>query len=131
MGLLDEVLKQTTGQGGDMTPLINALNTLLVGDQSGQGGASAQPSPQPSTAAARNASTGTSTAGTPDGGLLGGLNGLLEKLQNAGHGETVNSWVGSGPNKPIEPGQLGEALGQQTVSTAAQQVGLNEQELLS
>lgn len=116
MGLLDEVLSQAA-QGGN-SPLMSALNTLLVGTQGGIGA-------QPSAAAA------SASSGGPNGGLVGGLGGLLEKLQNAGHGETVNSWVGPGPNKPIEPGALGAALGQKTVSTAAQQAGMNEQQLLA
>lgn len=56
---------------------------------------------------------------------------MLQKLENAGHGDAVKSWTGSGPNKPINPGQLGAALGPNTVSAAAQQSGLNEQELLT
>lgn len=118
MGLLDEVLSQAAQGGNGANPLVSALNALLVGSQ---GGSATQPS-----AAAANASTGG-----PNGGLAGGLSGLLEKLQNAGHGEAVNSWIGPGPNKPIAPGQLGAALGQKTVSAAAQQSGLNEQELLA
>ena len=67
----------------------------------------------------------------PDGGLVGGLGGLLEKLQSAGHGETVKSWLGPGQNQPIEPGQLRSALGQKTVSDVAQRAGVSEQEFLS
>ena len=67
----------------------------------------------------------------PDGGLVGGLGGLLEKLQNAGHDDTVNSWLGPGQNQPIEPGQLGSALGQKSIGQAAQQAGITEQDFLS
>jgi uncharacterized protein YidB (DUF937 family) len=72
-------------------------------------------------------------AGTtsPDGGLVGGLGGLLEKLQTAGHGETVKSWLGPGQNQPIGPGQLGSALGQNNIGAAAQQAGVTEQDFLS
>jgi uncharacterized protein YidB (DUF937 family) len=72
-----------------------------------------------------------SGAAPGDGGLAGGLGGLLEKLQNAGHGDTVKSWLGDGQNKAIEPGQLGSALGQKTISTAAQQAGIGEQDFLT
>jgi uncharacterized protein YidB (DUF937 family) len=75
-------------------------------------------------------SGGTGSA-SPDGGLVGGLGGLLEKLQSAGHGETVKSWLGPGQNQPIEPGQLGSALGQKNIGAAAQQAGVSEQEFLS
>jgi uncharacterized protein YidB (DUF937 family) len=70
-------------------------------------------------------------AATPDGGLVGGIGGLLEKLQNAGHSDIAKSWVGPGQNLPIEPGQLRSALGQSAVSDAAQQAGVTEQDLLS
>jgi uncharacterized protein YidB (DUF937 family) len=63
--------------------------------------------------------------------LVGGIGGLLEKLQNAGHSDIANSWVGPGQNMPIEPGQLRSALGQGAVSDAAQQAGVSEQDLLS
>jgi uncharacterized protein YidB (DUF937 family) len=110
MGLLDQVLAQA-GQGGN-NPLMSALEALLVNSPGGQ---AAQPSP----------------GGAPDGGLVGGIGGLLQKLQDAGHGETANSWVGPGPNKPIQPGHLGAALGPNTVSAAAQHSGLDEQQLLT
>ena len=45
------------------------------------------------------------------GGLLGGLRGLLDQLQKGGLGSNANSWVGSGPNQPVPPAQLGTALG--------------------
>jgi uncharacterized protein YidB (DUF937 family) len=101
-----------------------ALGALLVDKTTGSCGAPTQSSTQPAAPPQTN-------AGSADGGLLGGLEGLVETLQNAGHGETVNSWIGKGPNKSIDPGQLGAALGQQNVSTAAQQAGMNEQELLT
>ena len=64
-------------------------------------------------------------------GLFGGLNDLVSKFQNAGHGDVVNSWVGAGPNQPIQPSQVGSALGQQTISDLARQAGVSEQELLN
>src|SRR5262249_40144270 len=63
--------------------------------------------------------------------MVGGIGGLLERLQNAGHGDIANSWVGPGQNLPIEPGQLRTALGQRAVSNAAQQAGVTEQDLLT
>ncbi|ARP98870.1 YidB family protein [Pseudorhodoplanes sinuspersici] len=122
MGLLDAVNNSTPG-GNIAKPLMIALGTLLVHKMfSGSNAAPLQPSATPEA---------NSAAGTPDGGLLGGLGGLLNQLQASGHGDKVDSWVGSGQNKPIDPGQLGSALGQKTVSNAAQQAGVSEQELLS
>jgi uncharacterized protein YidB (DUF937 family) len=104
--------------------LLLGLGALLVGRMlrgaSSAGGVSAPQGQGPSPGTA-----------SPDGGLLGGIGGLLEKLQNAGHSDIANSWVGPGQNLPIEPGQLHSALGQKTVSDAAQQAGVTEQDLLS
>jgi uncharacterized protein YidB (DUF937 family) len=63
------------------------------------------------------------------GGLLGGLGGLLDKLQRSGLGDTTSSWVGSGQNKPVSPGQLGPALGPDIIKTLAQRSGLSEEEI--
>jgi uncharacterized protein YidB (DUF937 family) len=69
----------------------------------------------------------TSNEGT--GGLLGGLGGLLDKLQKGGLGNVTNSWVGSGQNQPVSPGQLGPALGSDLIKALAQRSGLSEEEL--
>jgi uncharacterized protein YidB (DUF937 family) len=103
-------------------PIMLGLGALLVGRMLSRGSTTAQ-APVPQAGGA-----GTSPA---DGGLAGGLGGLLDKLQSAGHSEVVKSWLGPGQNQPIEPGQLGAALGQKTVSDVAQQAGINEQEFLA
>ena len=73
---------------------------------------------------------GASPAPSVDaGGLLGGLGGLLEKLQQGGLGEVAKSWVGSGQNQPISPGPLGSALGPSIVKALAEKTGLSEQEV--
>ncbi|MFL5251475.1 MAG: YidB family protein [Rhodopila sp.] len=117
MGLFDDAVP-----GGNITkPLLVALGALLVGKMMSGGSAPAEaPAPQP--------------GAMPDaqqGGLLGGLGGLLDRLSNAGLGQTVNSWVGTGQNAPIQPGQLNNALGQTTISDLARQSGMSEQELLA
>ena len=114
MGLLDEILAQAVPnqQASGPNPFAVALQSLLVGG-SPQG--AAQPAAAPN---------------NPDGGLVGGLSGLLQKLQDAGHGQTVQSWTSPGPSQQIAPTHLGAAIGQQNVAVAAQQSGLNEQELL-
>ena len=59
-----------------------------------------------------------------DGGA-GGLGGLVAKFQQAGLGDVVSSWIGSGQNQAISPDQLGQVLGQDTLSGLASQFGLN------
>ncbi len=77
------------------------------------------------------ASGGASSAPAAPGPLGGGLGGLLDQLKQAGLGEKVDSWVGQGNNHQIEPGQLGDALGQKTLSEIAAHAGIDQQELLN
>jgi len=77
----------------------------------------------------------------PLGGLLGGaaagsvisggLGDLLKQLQQGGHGETANSWVGGGPNKAISPGDLASALGADQIDSLASQSGMSRDDLLN
>ncbi len=131
MGLFDDAVP-----GGNIaTPIMIALGTLLVGKMMGGigGGASAQAPGAPAAAPSGIPGGIPGGMGQPqqDGGLMGGLGGLLNRLTNAGHGDAVSSWVGSGANAPIHPEGLGTALGQTTVSDLAQRSGMSEQELLA
>jgi uncharacterized protein YidB (DUF937 family) len=56
----------------------------------------------------------------------GGLEGLLAKFQQGGLGEIAQSWVSTGPNLPISPDQLGQALGPDLLK----QLGGGGQEML-
>ena len=117
MGLFDDALRGAVPGGNVAAPLAIAAGALLLGKYfSNRSAAPAQPS---------------APAAPQGGGLLSGLNDLVQKFQNAGHGEAVNSWVGTGPNQPVSPSQVGSALGQQTISDLARQAGVSEQELLS
>ncbi len=61
----------------------------------------------------------------------GGLNDLLGRFQQNGHGDIANSWIGTGANHAISPDQLQQALGPDTVSSLAQQAGLSDIDVLS
>ncbi len=45
-----------------------------------------------------------------DGGH-GGLGGLVDKFNQAGHGDVISSWIGPGENKPVSQDQLQDVLG--------------------
>jgi uncharacterized protein YidB (DUF937 family) len=62
--------------------------------------------------------------------LSGGLNDLLKQFQQNGQGETVNSWVGTGPNKQISPNDLGGALGSDRINALIDQTGMSRDDLL-
>ncbi len=117
-GLEDRIRSAVPG-GNIGKPLMLALLALLASGVlfrgSGTGSAT---------------STGSQpTSGEGPGGLLGGLGGLLDKLQRGGLGNVANSWVGSGQNQPVSPGQLGPALGPDIIKALAQRSGLSEEEL--
>ena len=65
------------------------------------------------------------TAMLSNTGGEGGLGGLIGKFQRAGLGDTIASWVGSGPNQKVSPGQMSDALGEGTLSQIAAQLGLS------
>ena len=117
MGLFDDAVP-----GGNIAkPIMIALGALLVGKMFGGLGGAAEP---------QTPTQPTQTNPADDGGLMGGLGGLLEKLGANGHQNTVDSWVRPGENKPIAPGQLQDALGTQTISDLARKAGVSESELL-
>jgi uncharacterized protein YidB (DUF937 family) len=75
---------------------------------------------------------GRSLGGTGAGGLLsGGLGELVERFKQSGHGETAESWVRTGPNNPVTPPQLEQAIGPELLETLSKQTGLSREELLA
>jgi uncharacterized protein YidB (DUF937 family) len=161
MGLLDVLNGMQNGprgpsnpsaqSGGGMSPMTLAILALLAykavkhitGNQSG-----ATPAPAPSPGSGTAGGVGGSLGGALGdvlkgglGGLLaggaagsvisGGLGDLLKQFQQSGQGETANSWVSPGPNKPISPGDLASALGADQINGLMSQSGLSREELLN
>ncbi len=54
----------------------------------------------------------------------GGLTGFLDRLRSGGLSDQVASWVGSGTNANVEPGQLEQALGRDTVERVSASAGV-------
>jgi uncharacterized protein YidB (DUF937 family) len=74
----------------------------------------------------------SSLGGASAGGILsGGLGELLDRFKQAGQGETAESWVATGPNKPCTPAQLERAVGPEVLDTLSTQTGLTREELLA
>lgn len=63
-------------------------------------------------------------------GEHGGLGGLVGKFQQAGLGDVVSSWVGSGQNLPISAEQLQSVLGSDAVAGIAAKLGMNPSDAL-
>jgi uncharacterized protein YidB (DUF937 family) len=73
-----------------------------------------------------------SLGGAGAGGFLsGGLGELIDRFKQNGQGDTVDSWVGTGPNKQIAPSQLEQAIGPDVLATLSRQTGLSKEELLA
>ena len=60
----------------------------------------------------------------------GGIDGLVTRLRDGGLDQEVDSWVSTGPNEPVDPQRLGDALGPETVQRLANGTGLDIQALL-
>lgn len=132
------------GQGGGMSPLTMAILGLLaykaIKKLSANNATAAPASPAPAPAPGGTAgglggllsgALGGLLAGGAAGSVLsGGLGDLMKQFQDAGHGETANSWVANGPNKPISPDDLAKALGADQISSLMSHSGLSRDELL-
>jgi uncharacterized protein YidB (DUF937 family) len=119
MAGLNDLIRSAFPGGNIGKPLMLALGALLASGTLFRGGAGQAAS------AGSQPATDTSDAG----GLLGGLGGLLNKLEQGGLGNATNSWVGPGQNQPVSPGQLGSALGPTIIKTLSQMTGLSEDDL--
>jgi len=119
MAGLNDMIRSAFPGGNVAKPLMLALGALLASGvlTKGSAGQTASAGSQPT--------TDTSDAG----GLLGGLGGLLNKLEQGGLGDQTKSWVGSGQNQPVSPGQLGSALGPNIIKTLSQMTGVPEDQL--
>ena len=137
----------STQSNGGMSPITMAILGLLAwkavkhfsGSQPG-----ASPAPAPSSGSSAGGGMGGGLGDVLKGGLggllaggaagsviSGGLGDLLKQLQQNGHGETANTWVGNGPNKAISPGDLAKALGADQINGLMAQSGLSREDLLS
>ena len=63
--------------------------------------------------------------------LSGGLGALIERFKQNGQGQAADSWVARGPNQPIGPTQLEQAIGPDVLNTLSEHTGLSREELLS
>ena len=76
----------------------------------------------------------------PQGGILDqiskGVSGtalgdILDRFRGAGAGSKVDSWVGTGPNQPIQPSDVEAAIDEDTLTSLSMQTGLSREELIS
>ena len=114
MAGLNDIIRSAFPDPNVSKPLTDALGALLGSLSGGGAGQTASAGSQPTTDA---------------GGVLGGLGGLLNKLEQGGLGDQTKSWVGTGQNQPVSPGQLSQALGPNIIKTLSQMTGVSEDQL--
>jgi uncharacterized protein YidB (DUF937 family) len=112
MGLLDDILSQAGGtgaprgaQGGGLGPLADLVmkNPQIV-----------------AAVVAMLNPRDTSVGGS------GGLADVIGSLTRAGLGGAASSWVSTGPNQPVDPGQLASALGPDILGQFARKAGIGQ-----
>jgi uncharacterized protein YidB (DUF937 family) len=109
MGLLDSVLGQVLGGAQPQQPQGGGLGGL-----DGLGGGLA----------------GALGGLLANNGEVGGIGGLVSRFEQAGMGDVIGSWIGTGENQPVSGGQLQDALGSDVISALAQKLGINAATLL-
>jgi len=109
MGLLDDILKQAGGASGSQGAGLGPIADLVMTNPQILSAAIAMLNP-------RDTSVG--------GGS--GLGDVVASLSRAGLGDTVSSWISTGPNKPIDPGPLASALGPDILGQFARKAGIRQ-----
>ena len=56
---------------------------------------------------------------------------MLGKLQQAGLGDQVNSWLGQGGNESVDADELAEAIGEDRIETLSAESGMSPDEVKS
>lgn len=108
MGLLDAILKQQAGgAGAGQAGGLGAIADLLMKNPQVIAAAISMLNP-------KDASVG--------GG--GGLADIVSQFNSAGLGDVMSSWVGGGPNKPVDPGALANVLGPEVLGQFARKAGV-------
>jgi uncharacterized protein YidB (DUF937 family) len=110
MGLLDEILKQAAGGGqagvgGAQAGGLGAIADLVMKNPQIISAALAMLNPK-------------------DTSVGGGLADVIGAFNKGGLGDIMSSWVGGGPNKPVDPGTLGNVLGPDVLGQFAQKAGI-------
>ncbi|NNJ77174.1 MAG: DUF937 domain-containing protein [Anderseniella sp.] len=72
---------------------------------------------------------GQPTGNSPDAATTG-VRDLVDAFRKSGQGSVADSWVSSGRNEPIQPAQLEQAIGSDTLDRLVTETGLAKAEIL-
>lgn len=59
----------------------------------------------------------------------GGLGGMLDKFRGAGMQQKADSWVSTGPNEPLSPDEVEQAMGRDELERISNETGLTVEEV--
>jgi len=62
--------------------------------------------------------------------LSGGLGDLVDRFRQTGRGDKADSWINTGDNAAVDPSDLEETLGEDTIAELTQKTGLSRADLL-
>jgi uncharacterized protein YidB (DUF937 family) len=71
------------------------------------------------------------SGGDAGGTISDGVQHLLDRFRKNGLGEKVESWISSGQNKPVSPGEMEQGMGSDMVNWLTKETGLPKDQLLS
>jgi uncharacterized protein YidB (DUF937 family) len=128
MGFFDDAAEAAAPQalpgGSLMKPIIIAAGALLLRHM--LSGKKETPAPAPAPMPLPKGQP----VSVDDKEVTGGLGGLLDQFRRTGLGDQVDSWVGTGDNKPVQPRELQRSIDPGTLRSIAQQLGIPEQQVL-
>ena len=73
---------------------------------------------------------GKQASGNGPDATTNGVRELVDAFRKSGQGSVVDSWVNSGKNQPVQPTQLEQAVGVDTIDKLATETGLTRDEIL-
>jgi uncharacterized protein YidB (DUF937 family) len=117
--------------GGNITkPLVVALLAYLASRYFGSSQVE-ETAPTTDSAPRPSEPQPSSTADPSPGSILDGLGGLIEQFQKKGFGETIDSWIKTGPNKEVASRDVSDALGGDLIDQLSRRTGLSRDQILN
>lgn len=128
MGLLESVLGSVlnggqSSQQAPSAPSMGGMGGAMGGGLGGIIGALAS-NPQLMQVLMSLLSGGGRANAQGGAGGLGGLGGLGAQFEQAGLGDVLGSWIGTGQNRPVSADQLGQVFGQDQLSELGAKLGM-------
>jgi len=59
----------------------------------------------------------------------GGVQGVVNEFEQKGFGQTVQSWVGTGPNQPISAADIQRVIGPDLLQKLSEKSGVSQEDL--